>query len=322
MRRKRLVNLLKVLASLVLIVLLLSQIGFQQVMVVFSQANMYYWLLGLGISLLGVVIRTLRWQILLGALGINVATTELVQLNFIGLLFSSILPTRIGGDVAKIYELSKDGKRVVESINTIFVDGAMGLVVAQFMATMAAVLGHKLVSSEVLIITTGLLFSGLFGVWLLTQERLWELVLGKARFLNSWEDGRWTERIRRFYKAFRGYDRDSILRALGVSFVLYVTRILSIYLVGLALGADVSPLYFFIFVPIVSLVTMIPISLNGLGVRELSYVTLFSQAGVTEQVAFSIALSIYAFSVIAGLIGGGLYLLRGARGYLAQEARG
>lgn len=115
-------NLLQMLVSLGLIAVLLSQIGSQQVIEVFSQAKMYYWLLALGMFLLGVIIKTFRWQILLSALGINVAITELVQLNFIGFLFNNILPSGIGGDVVKMYELSKDSKRGAESVSAVFVD--------------------------------------------------------------------------------------------------------------------------------------------------------------------------------------------------------
>lgn len=322
MSRKRLIDLLKIVVSLGLIALLLSQIGFQRVLEVFARADMFYWLLGLGTFLVGIVVKTFRWQILLAALGINVAGGELVQLNFIGFLFNNILPSGIGGDVVKMYELSKDSHRGAESVNAVFVDRVVGLVVAQFMAIVAAVVGHKLISSHILIITIALFVASVIGMWILTQGRLWELILDKARFLSTWQEGRWAERIRRLYGAFRGYDRDSLLRATGVSFVFNVLLILANYFVGLALGADISLLYYWIFVPITSVVTMLPVSLNGLGIREMSYVALFTQAGVPEQVAFSMSLSFYAFTVISGLIGGVLYILRGTRGYLAKEARG
>jgi uncharacterized protein (TIRG00374 family) len=320
MNRKRLTDLLKILVSLGLIALLLSQIGLQQVIEVFSQANIYYWLLGLGMFLLGVVIKTFRWQILLDALEIHVSALELVQLNFIGFLFNNILPSGIGGDVVKMYELSKDSHRGAESVNAVFVDRVVGLVVAQFLAIIAAIIGHNLVSTEIIVLTVVLFLASLFAMWMLLQESLWEWILKKVRFLSTWQNGRWAEKIRQLYVSFRSYDRASIMKSVGVSFIFNITLILSNYFVGLALGVKVSMLYFWIFVPITSVITMIPISLNGLGVREMGYVALFTQAGVPEQVAFSMSLSFYAFTVISGLIGGVLYILRGTRGYLTKEA--
>ena len=322
MNRKRLVDLLKVLVSLGLIALLLSQIGFQQVVEVFSKANMIYWLLGLTMFLLGIVIKTFRWQILLDALDIHISAPELLQLNFIGFLFNNILPSGIGGDVVKMYELSKDSRRGAESVNAVFVDRVVGLVVAQFLAIIAAVIAYRLVSTEVLIVTLALFLGSLLVMWMLMQETLWEVILRRVPFLSTWQGGRFAERIRRLYKTFRGYDTRSIIKALGVSFIFNITLVLSNYFVGLALGVNISMLYFWVFVPITSVVTMIPISLNGLGVREMGYVALFTQAGVPQEVAFSMSLSFYAFTVISGLIGGVLYILRSARGYLTKEAKG
>ena len=319
MNRKRLTDLLKVVVSLGLIALLLSQIGLQQVIEVFSKAELHYWLLGLAMFLLGVIIKTFRWQILLDALGIHVGVLELIQLNFIGFLFNNILPSGIGGDVVKMYELSKDSRRAAESVNAVFVDRVVGLVMAQLLAIIAALAGYKLISSQILILTVALFLFSVAAMWMLMQASLWEFILSKLNFLHTWKEGRWVTKIRQLYQAFGGYDRRSLLRAFGVSFVFNITLILSNYFVGLAMGVDISMLYFWIFVPITSVVTMIPISFNGLGVREMGYVALFTQTGVAQQVAFSMSLSFYAFTVISGLIGGVLYILRGTRGYLTEK---
>ena len=163
--------------------------------------------------------------------------------------------------------------------------------------------------------------ASLFAMWMLLQERLWEALLDRLPFLKTWQGGRWEARIRRLYMSLRAYDVRSIVRALAVSLVFNVTLVLANYFVGLAFGVRISMLYFWVFVPITSVVTMIPISLNGLGVREMGYVALFTQAGVPEQVAFSMSLSFYSFTVISGLIGGVLYIMRGTRGYLTREVR-
>jgi len=322
MNRKRWTDLAKVLVSLGLIGLLLSQIGLQQVVEVFAKANMLYWLLGLVTFLLGIVIKTFRWQVLLDALEIHVSASELLQLNFIGFLFNNILPSGIGGDVVKMYELSKDSRQSAESVNAVFVDRVVGLVVAQFLAIIAALIGYRMVSTEVLIVTLALFVGSLLVLCMLVQESLWEAILRRIPFLSAWRGGRFVDKIRRLYKTFRRYDTPSIVKALVISLIFNVTLVLSNYFVGLALGVRISLLYYWVFVPITSVVTMIPISLNGLGVREIGYVTLFTQTGVPQEVAFSMSLSFYAFTVVSGVIGGILYILRGARAYLTREARG
>ena len=65
---------------------------------------------------------------------------------------------------------------------------------------------------------------------------------------------------------------------------------------------------------------MLP-SVGGLGVRELSYATLFPLAGVPEPVAVSMSLLIYVNTFVTGLIGGAIYLLGGAGSFLRKEAK-
>ena len=92
------------------------------------------------------------------------------------------------------------------------------------------------------------------------------------------------------------------------------------YLVARAIGVTISVWYFVLFVPIVSVVLMLPVSMSGLGVREGAYVYLFGQAGVSTAQALTMSLLIYALRVVAGLVGGLLYALQGLRELGAQRA--
>jgi uncharacterized membrane protein YbhN (UPF0104 family) len=92
------------------------------------------------------------------------------------------------------------------------------------------------------------------------------------------------------------------------------------YVLGLSLRDRVSIWYYFLFVPITSIVTLLPVSFAGLGVREGAYVFLFTQAGMPQETALSLSLLVYVVSIFApGLIGGVIYVLKGARDYAAEE---
>jgi uncharacterized membrane protein YbhN (UPF0104 family) len=84
--------------------------------------------------------------------------------------------------------------------------------------------------------------------------------------------------------------------------------------IGLALGAKASLAQYAVFVPITSLVLVIPISFAGLGVREETYRQLFGQVGVPPEVAVAMSLMVYVFgNICTGLVGGVIYLARSAR---------
>ena len=82
-------------------------------------------------------------------------------------------------------------------------------------------------------------------------------------------------------------------------------------LIARSLGVDIPLGYFFLFVPIITSLLMLPVSMSGLGVREGAYVYLFAQAGVPSSQALTMSLLVYASNVATGLVGGALYALQG-----------
>ena len=82
-------------------------------------------------------------------------------------------------------------------------------------------------------------------------------------------------------------------------------------LVARALGIEIEPLYFFIFMPLIWVIITVPISISGLGLREGAFVFFFTQVGVSSADAVAISLLYYFYNVIVGGIGG-LAVLRTA----------
>ncbi len=317
MNRKRLFDLLKVVVSLVLITLLLRKIGVQDTARTIRTANLYYLLGAVGLSLLGIVLRAWRWQTLLDALGVTVPLRELTSLNFIGFLFNNLLPSGIGGDAVKMYELSRYSDRATEAISTVLVDRFCGLIVLQAIALTALAFSYRLLDPPIILITVALFGGSLAAVVLLLNRRLWQGLGQRLKPLASIGN---VQMVRQLYESIHGYNRPAMSQALGISLIFNVTLITMNYLVALGLGVNVSFWYFLLFVPITSVVLLLPISVGGLGVRESTYVLLFGQAGVSQTVAFSMSLLIAVTgTVIPGLIGGVIYIIRGSRKYIAEK---
>ena len=114
--------------------------------------------------------------------------------------------------------------------------------------------------------------------------------------------------------ALRSYPPSTLVKALLVSLPFTLGLIATQYSIARALAVDVPFRLFPLFVPIIGIVNVLPISFNGLGVRENVYDFLFSRAGVSGADAVGMSLAFYFLRVSAGLIGGLLYAVRGARG--------
>jgi uncharacterized membrane protein YbhN (UPF0104 family) len=353
MNRKRFLDLAKVIVSLILIILLLREIGLQETLGKLLQVHPGYLLAALVVALLGVVVRAYRWQVLLSALEIEVPLGQLTVLYFIGFLFTNVLPTGFGGDPIRMYELSRYTHRTAESAGTVLADRFFGLIVLQAMAVVALAFGYQLVEPWMIGFTVLLFVGSLVLVWLLLNRQLWQSlgerlkplaslgqkqgpvpstssghglspalskVEGKAEGPALSKAEGIIEGFKRFYESLHGYNIAAVGKTLGVSLVFNILLITMNYLLGLSLGARVSIWYYFLFVPITSIVTILPVSFAGLGVREGAYVLLFIQAGMPRETALSLSLLVYVISIFTpGLIGGIIYVLKGARDYAVEE---
>jgi len=127
-------------------------------------------------------------------------------------------------------------------------------------------------------------------------------------------------KIAALYASFHHYDRPALARAAGASLVFNLSLIVTQAYLGRAVGVHLSLGYFFLFVPILSSLLTVPISISGFGVREGGYVVLFGQAGVAAPQAVAMSLLFYAVNAITGLVGGALYLAQGAAGLRRRAA--
>jgi uncharacterized membrane protein YbhN (UPF0104 family) len=298
----------RIVLSLGLLALVLRQVGWRQVWDALRQAHTPYLALALGLSLAGIVVRAYRWQILLQALDLHPSLTRLTALYFVGTFFNNFLPTGVGGDVVRVYELAQDSKRPDAAIGTVLLDRASGLLVLFLIALLALIFSHRLVSPQIAAAIVLLFIAGWGGSAFALQR-------GWLQRLGLW---RWVEKVdllRGAYEAVTACGARAIAAAMAVSVGLNVLLMGMNVMIARSLGIELSLWYFLMFVPLISFLLVLPVSLSGLGVREGGYVYLFGLAGVPAHLALSLSLIVYAFlNVIPGVLGAVVYAWQGLRG--------
>ncbi len=312
--KKRLLNLLKIVLSLGLLALVLLSVGVQDALDALQGLDWRYLVVAFVLFQAGLVIRAYRWRVLLRALGIAVSYGRLVVLYFVGFFFNTFLPSGFGGDVVKMFELSQHSRRGAESVSGVLADRIVGLLASCLLALGGLIFGFRLVPLPVTGVIAALTLAILGGGWILLQRELWERLPLIGKLTRQ-------ERVRQWSTAMLAYDGRSLLKALLVGLGFSIVLAGANFCVALALGVRISPLYFILFVPVIGTVTALPISLNGLGVRESIYVALFTQVGVQAPQAMAMSLIIYALRLCSGAIGGMLYAVSGARGLVARTER-
>jgi uncharacterized protein (TIRG00374 family) len=265
-------------------------------------------LAALFLFLSGSFVRAYRWGVLVWALGVQVSWWRLVGLYYVGTFFNQFLPTGVGGDAVKMYELSRDDQKAAAAISSVLVDRFLGLFVLFAMALVALVGGQQIVTPQLRALIAVVFVLCLIAVALILQ-RSWIEALGE-RLGVSQLLGR-IRILRELYGSLHLYGTAALLRATAASVIWNLILIMGYYLLGRAVGIDLSVWYYFLFIPIISALLLVP-SVGGLGVREGGTAILFSQV-VDEHRAGALALAYLITLWINALLGGALYILQGMR---------
>ncbi len=319
MNRKQLLNILKIVVSLGLLYFIFSNLDLNAFLQNVYRAKLAWLLAALVMMLLGVVIRAWRWQILLDAIGTRVSLGELTNIYFIGFLFNNLLPSGLGGDAMRIIELNRHSERGSDAVTSVVVDRFLGLSALQAIALLALLFDWGAVPVAVAYFTVAIFIGSLAAGYLLINRPLYVALQNRLGLFRRLTD---IKMIGNLFESFQRYPLPALGRSYLVALLFNVSLIAMNVCIGLALGAEAALAQYAIFVPITSLVLVLPISFAGLGVREEAYRQLFGQAGVPSEIAVAMSLMVYVVGNIAtGLIGGVIYLLRGARDMTAPDQK-
>lgn len=300
--------LLKLLVSGGLIFYFLSRIHIESFLQTFASAN-YSWIaLALTVYLFAQAISAVRWTVLARPLGINTPFQDLIKYYLIGMFFNLFAPGTVGGDVSRIYYLVRDEQahasgRAVTTMHaaiSVLMDRAIGMVVLVWLGAVGLVLfSNYAVPPTVRSVTFSLALGFVVAVLLAPLFR---------RILP--EDGHpIVVKLRLALRSYRTHWR-ALCAAMTLSLLVHLIQAWLHLIMGRALGLDLPFSFCIIVYPLVGTFAAIPISLNGLGLREGGYIYLLAVIGIgTEQ---SIAFGLLLFLIIAldSLVGGLLFLLQ------------
>jgi uncharacterized membrane protein YbhN (UPF0104 family) len=257
-----------------------------------------FWLLALGLYLIVQMISGFRWQLLSRPLGFRNSVVDCIRFYFIGMFFNLFLPTSVGGDVVRAWYLDSGSRRKASALLTVLVDRVSGLIVLLALGCMGTALCPIPIATWIVGSVWGAAGLGLVGLVLAPILLEWASRSNRNRIL--------TKQLVVYFHRPR-----LILGTTSLSLAIQGGNVILVWLVGLAIEAPVPASYYWIMVPMVTLLTMMPLSLNGMGVREGGTILFLSPLGVPHATAFSLALLWFAVFTTASLLGGLLYLIGG-----------
>lgn len=303
--------------SITLLIIIFSALDTGAFLDAVGRANPWWLLAGLAMMMLSVVIKAYRWQILLEAIGVSVSLGELTAIYFIGFLFNNLLPSGVGGDAIRMVELNRHSRRGSDAVTSVVVDRFVGLSALQAIGVAALLYDWQAVPAAVAYFSVAIFVGGLVAGYLLIHRPLYVALQQQVGLFRRITGIRFVGNL---FESFQSYPLRALGRSYLISVVFNIVLVAMNVFIGFALRAPASLIQYAVFVPITSLVLIIPISFAGLGVREETYRQLFAQVGVSPEIAVALSLLVYVFgNICTGLVGGVIYLWRSAREVVSEH---
>src|SRR5947209_7363375 len=263
-----------------------------------------------------------RWHVLLKPQGIHVPFRRVLAYYFLGMYFNFFLPSAIGGDVVKVYYLNKETRQLSASASSVFFDrdiGMGGLVLIALVTTIFANPAHLQINGvphkREFILGFGLIAIGfLLANLMLFYRPTYNLL---HRLLSSFKMKKVDDKIERLFNSVNVYRNrwGLIVATMAISLGVQVGCALVNLLAAKAIHLD-QPGWsdYLVFIPAIGLISMIPISMGGTGIREGAYLLMFSAIpGVQEHQALALSVLWLGVIAITSLPGGIVYIARGSR---------
>lgn len=280
-------------------------------------ANMKAWPLAVAVLCLFASNFTgcLQWKSLLQKQGVDMNYWHLFKLYFIGLFFNNFMPGNVGGDVKKVYDIRVQGGQdtVGAGLTATFFDRFFGLF---FMTLLALGVGFMFFvrdpSQRMFVLPSLWCFLGfcvLFAA--LFSKRIGRVLASIAKKI--FPEGIFN-RIVRMQDRFQYFRIWSLWGEITVlSAVTQILRILVHYFCGLALGLDIAVSWYFFYIPLVAIISALPISIGGFGPRELLAQSLFARVGVPHLESVVVQLLAYLAGLVVSLLGAFFFLTDGGK---------
>ena len=294
---------------------ILLKIDVQKTWDVLAAANLWWFALAATIMIVTALPMALRWQWLLLAQGIRDRFWWLTRSYFVSYAAGQILPTSIGGDAVRIFEIAKRHPgRSGDLTAIVLLERGLGGAATVLLGAIGFVLAVGRYDVGAYLWLEGAFVFGTLLLLVVFFSRSARPLLSRVRPLLA--RVRLERPLRAFYDGvhhYRGHPR-LLLKVFVFTTVIQAVRILSIWASCKAVGIDLGPRIYYVMGPLFFLVLLVPFTLNGFAVREAFFVSFLGNVGVNADAAFAAGFLFFLVTVALATPGGLILLWESVRG--------
>lgn len=247
---------------------------------------------------------SLRWCYLLNSAGIKISKGRSYVIIIISFFFNNFLPSAVGQDFVRSAYVSKI--EFSRALGVSLIDrflGFIGMLILGIFAAFNITFKIRVISIFYLFLILSLFLI----FFILTNIKIGIGIKNKIlgiKFLNL------SDEMKKFYNVLKDYKDKKIIMLNGIILSIIIQIIITIinFFICKSLGIDISFYNLIVLLPIITIFSLVPLTLNGLGLREFAYIYFFGLAGISGKDSLSISLIFFVISVFASLIGGIFFL--------------
>jgi hypothetical protein len=261
-----------------------------------------------------------RWLVVLHSTGHSVPMISLLSSYFAGMFLNIFLPGSFGGDAYRVYRLTKETKDSEAALVSVFLERFTGLFALSALAILGLPPAVRVVGRwDIILLFFGCVISLVGGVLLIVSPQLLEIAQPWLQKLHLQNLGVRFAKIQMLLRQFAQH-RQALGLSICLSFLLMLAIVYYHYLIAQQLKIPISYLELLVFIPIIAVITLIPISLGGLGIKEGLWIYLFNRIGLTGEQALLLSITMTMLGWLLALPGGVILLLDSAGFHKIKQA--
>ena len=322
MGRRTLLTGLKLVVSVTLLAVLLGRADLARIADGLRGANPAWILAALALYLLMLAVSAWRWQRLLVAQGVGMPASRLFESFLVATFFNNFLPSNVGGDVVRIADTARPAGSKTLATTVVLLDRGFGLLGLILVAAVGASVSRAGAGAGPLRAATlwgGLVAATLVSLPVLLAPQLLHVLIAPVRRLHpEWIDER-LDRLTTAVTRFRG-SPSALAACFGGAVIVQIVLVLFYFALARGLAIPIGVAHLALLVPVSFLVQLLPVSINGFGVREAAFGLYFRQLGLPLHSALLLSLGGAAAVMTISVAGAGAYIARSRRHSVLQDA--
>ncbi len=302
---------IKLIVSLsILIYIIVYKIDFKELRKFLLNVDLGYLVLAFLLFFIGIYISVLRWDKMFfedtdeDSPGLKSLFLSYLVANFFNLLLS----TRFGGDVVRIYDTKKSAGSTLKSTGIVIAERLNGIFVLFVFSLISSF--YFVLNGVVSDLVKGSLILGMIGSLsiMFVFSSYPEKIISVVPFLPE----KLAKKIKEFLSLISRYSKKKklLFKITVYSFILQVNVIVHYFFIGKAIGLNIPFFSYFVFIPILLVVLSVPVSINGIGLREGSLILMLKSFSISAEQAFLFAFVDFFLMIILGILGGLIFILR------------